>query len=250
MPRIGIEADSGTGEATKAARLLSKRIEKTQSADESRMLAVTLLTVYTAHDEHLFVRMLQSYEVSFTLVGIELRAAILALHAGDAERAVKALRQAATTFDECSPLFSLVATMQPEAFMAFREFTDGASAIQSRSYKTIESLCRRPDETRLDGPGYDAVPEVRARVMAGQPTLEDALAHAPLSPQSASEVRHALMDFEAEVMGWRRTHHNLALRMLGLRRGTGYTAGVPYLAAARDIPLFTCPFLGAASFSE
>jgi hypothetical protein len=33
----------------------------------------------------------------------------------------------------------------------FWECTDGASAIQSRSYKTIESLCRRPDEDRLAG---------------------------------------------------------------------------------------------------
>jgi tryptophan 2,3-dioxygenase len=47
------------------------------------------------------------------------------------------------------------------------------------------------------------------------------------------------------VMGWRRTHHNLAMRMLGMRRGTGYTAGVPYLAEARDIPVFRCPFAHA-----
>ena len=65
--------------------------------------------------------------------------------------------------------------------MTFREYTDGASAIQSRSYKTIESLCRRPDPERLVGPGYDAVPEVRARVLTAQPTLEEALVQSPLS---------------------------------------------------------------------
>ena len=53
---------------------------------------------------------------------------------------------------------------------------------------------------------------------------------------------------EVEVKGWRKTHHSLAMRMLGIRRGTGYTAGVPYLAETRDIPLFKCPF--AHTFAE
>jgi tryptophan 2,3-dioxygenase len=245
LPRIGIDAETGTADAIESARILCARIEAGQTPEERRMLAVTLLTVYTAHDEHLFVRMLQCYEVGFALVGVQLRAAILALHAGNANLAVDALRAAAASLDECTPLFSLVATMQPEAFMAFREFTDGASAIQSRSYKTIESLCRRPDADRLAGPGYDAVPEVRAKVLAGQPTLEDALARASLQPAEAAEIRAAMAAFEGEVMGWRRTHHNLAMRMLGMRRGTGYTAGVPYLAEARDIPVFRCPFAHA-----
>jgi hypothetical protein len=33
--------------------------------------------------------------------------------------------------------------------------------------------------------------------------------------------------------------------MLGLRRGTGYTSGVPYLAEGKDIPVFKCPFAHA-----
>jgi hypothetical protein len=167
LPRIGIDAETNTADAIESARILCARIEADQTAEERRMLAVTLLTVYTAHDEHLFVRMLQCYEVGFALVSVQLRAAILALHSGTAGLAAGALRGAAASLDECTPLFSLVATMQPEAFMAFREFTDGASAIQSRSYKTIESLCRRPNAARLAGPGYEAVPEVRARYWPG-----------------------------------------------------------------------------------
>jgi tryptophan 2,3-dioxygenase len=209
------------------------------------MLAVTFLPVYTAHDEHLFVRVLQSYEVSFALVTAQLRAAIMSVGSGDAMAAIKALRAAAMAMNDATPLFSLVATMQAEAFMIFREYTDGASAIQSRSYKTIESLCRRPDPERLAGPGYDAVPEVRARVLAGQTTLEDALPQSRLSPSERAEIRAAMAAFEVEIKGWRRTHHSLAMRMLGMRRGTGYTAGVPYLDETRNLPLFTCPFANA-----
>jgi tryptophan 2,3-dioxygenase len=36
------------------------------------------------------------------------------------------------------------------------------------------------------------------------------------------------------------------MRMLGTRRGTGYTEGVPYLAEARSQPVFSCPFAAAA----
>ena len=241
MTRLAIGGATSTkNDPIETVRELCAAIEPT--AEERHMLAVTLLTVSTVHDEHLFVRMLQCYETVFSLVAVQLRAAIIAVKAGKAARATGALRAAASAMDEASPLFSLVATMQPAAFMTFREYTDGASAIQSRSYKTIESLCRKPDPERLAGPGYDAVPEVRARVLAIQPTLEDTLLQARLAPHELADIRAAMAAFEAEVMGWRKTHYNLALRMLGMRRGTGYTAGVPYLAEAKNIPLFKCPF--------
>ncbi|MET0527641.1 MAG: tryptophan 2,3-dioxygenase family protein, partial [Microvirga sp.] len=156
MTRLGIDAASDTKDPIEAARELCARVD--QTTEEKHMLAVTLLTVSTVHDEHLFVRMLQCYETTFSLVIVHLRAAMIAVRAGDAVRATRMLRAAASAMDDASPLFSLVATMQPEAFMTFREYTDGASAIQSRSYKTIESLCRQPDPERLAGPGYDAVP--------------------------------------------------------------------------------------------
>ncbi len=240
MARLGIDVACDTSDPIEAARQLCARTGETD--EDRRMLAVTLLTVSTVHDEHLFVRMLQSFETVFALVAVELRAAILAVRGGDAARAIRALTAAGDALDDASPLFSLVATMQPEAFMTFREYTDGASAIQSRSYKTIESLCRRPDEARLAGPGYAAVPDVRARVRAGQPTLQDALALSALSPCDLAQIRAAMSALEREVLAWRKTHHNIASRMLGLRRGTGRTEGVPYLAKTKDIPLFKCPF--------
>jgi tryptophan 2,3-dioxygenase len=45
--------------------------------------------------------------------------------------------------------------------------------------------------------------------------------------------------FEAAVLAWRQTHYRLAVTMLGERRGTGYTEGVPYLHDARRLRLFT-----------
>ncbi len=243
LPRLDIDvAAAAADDPIDVARSLCAEIEGTHSGEDRRMLEATFLPVYVAHDEHMFIRMLQTYETTFALVAVEIRAAIVAIQAGLVARAVSALSTATQMLDNVSPCFSLVATMQPEAFLIFREFTDGASAIQSRTYKEIESLCRRPDESRLTGPGYDATPEVREKVRAGRTTLDDAASQAQLSPEDATSLRAAMDAFETEVFAWRRTHHNIATRMLGLKRGTGYTAGVSYLAEALDTPVFRCPF--------
>jgi tryptophan 2,3-dioxygenase len=235
MMRLGLQATEDLLDPVATARALCAKVAEEQSDEERRMLAVTMLPVYTAHDEHLFVRVLQCYETTFSLAAVQLQAAIIAATAGDAGRTARGLRNAEKAMREAKPLFSLVATMKPEAFMTFRQYTDGASAIQSRSYKRMESLCRRPDAERLAGPGYDATPEVRERVLDGQRTLHDAMAHCP---DPTGEIHEAMAAFEASVLAWRKTHHNLALRMLGMKRGTGYTAGVPYLAHSKDTPLF------------
>jgi len=243
MLRQGHDLDTLETDPIEIARQMIERVEASETDADRRTLAVTLLTVSTIHDENLFVRVLQCYETTFALIVAELRAAIVAVDAGNAARARQALDAAEAAMREIAPLFSLVATMQPEAFRSFREFTDGASAVQSRNYKMMESLCRRPSPDRLAGPGYDAVPEVRARVMAGQRTLEQALSNTRLWGPEIANLRASMMAFEDAVMDWRKMHHNLALRMLGARRGTGYTEGVSYLASARQVPLFSrCPF--------
>jgi len=132
--------------------------------------------------------------------------------------------------------------MQPKSFQTFRQYTEGASAIQSRSYKLVESLCRGPDQDRLDSAAYAAVPELRALVRAGQPTIDDAYRSAVRDGRLVGADRDLItrrMELFAEtLLQWRRTHHRIAVRMLGPRPGTGYTEGTPYLAAVRALPVF------------
>ena len=137
--------------------------------------------------------------------------------------------------------------MQPQAFLTFRQFTDGASAIQSRNYKRMESVCRTPDRERIDSPAYLSTPEVRAAVLAGQPTIARALQAATLPADQATAVRAAMDRFAAALLKWRRTHHSVAGRMLGDHRGTGDTEGRAYLAQGMTIPVFAprCPLRAA-----
>ena len=194
-------------------------------AEAERVRRHTVLPVSLVHDEYMFIRMLQCYEATFAFIAVKLREAIDA-----PETAAEAVAAAEQAMLAARPLWSMVATMRAEHFLAFREFTDGASAIQSRNYKLVESLCARPSQARLDSPAYRSVPEVRERVLAGQPSLGD------VEPDPAA--RAAMERFESALAHWRNSHYKLAMKMLGERRGTGYTEGVPYLNDVRSLPVF------------
>ena len=248
LARRGTPIIADAQDPVAVARGAMQAVLDSATADEERMLQLTLMPVSRVHDECLFIRVLQSYEATFAYAAIELAAAAAEIARGDGAAAVAALSGAARTLSDSSPLFSLIGTMQPQAFLTFRQFTDGASAIQSRNYKFMESVCRMPDRERIDSPAYLSVPEVRAAVLAGRPTIDGALQAGTLSHEQATAVRAAMDHFSSALLKWRRTHHGVAGRMLGDRRGTGDTAGQAYLAQGMTIPVFAprCPLRQAA----
>ncbi len=238
LRRRGIIGDTHAVEPADLPRLTSLI---TDEADR-RMLATTMLPVYTLHDEYLFIRVLQSYESAFAVIAAYLRAAIFATATNRLLDAATCVTMAGQVLIDSRALFSLLGTMQPQAFLEFRKFTEGASAIQSQNYKIVESLCRAPDPDRLRSTAYESVPEVKRLVHDGQLSLEQALRTAREQFSVASGSEQELVDSMAalsrQVRSWRRTHHSLAVRMLGTKTGTGYTEGTPYLAHAQTIPLF------------
>ncbi|SCL25481.1 Tryptophan 2,3-dioxygenase (vermilion) [Micromonospora nigra] len=241
LNRLGIAAVAGDGEPVSATALRTVATDLDAAGD--LRLRLSMLPVHVTHDEYLFIRVLQAYECLFAGLADELRAAALAL-TGDAPcSAAERLGHARELLGGASPIFSLLATMQPESFRTFRQYTEGASAIQSRSYKLVESLCRAPGEDRLDSAAYRSVPEVRALVRSGQPTVDEAYRSAVrtgrLRGPDRDLVARAMDAFAEALLQWRRTHLRLAVRMLGSRPGTGYTEGTPYLAAVRELPVFT-----------
>lgn len=231
-----------------AARQAMRTVLGDATAEDERTLQLTLLPVSRIHDECMFIRVLQGYEVTFAYVAVELAAVAAAIAGGLGAAAQEALDRAALAMAESSPLFSLLGTMRPEAFLTFRQFTDGASAIQSRNYKRIESACRTPDRQRLDSPAYLSTPEVREAVLGGQPTIDGALQAGNLPVGQEEAVRAAMDRFADALLKWRRTHHSVAGRMLGDRRGTGDTEGRAYLTQGLAIPVFAarCPMRAAA----
>ncbi|GLZ33851.1 hypothetical protein Lesp02_60390 [Lentzea sp. NBRC 105346] len=242
LQRMALDAGLTATDPGDLARQACAAVYGDMSYAERRAVELSILPVYTMHDEYLFLRVLQAFETTFSLLSTQIRGAIAALDEGEIERAVHFVTSCETALRESAPLFSMLATMQIEAFRTFREFTEGASAIQSRNYKLVESLCRKPDSDRVDSPAYHSVPDVRTRVLGSQPTLDEAYSRLCDSDVVAGDalkpLAEAMNAFERALLRWRQTHYRLAVRMLGEASGTGYTEGTPYLAAVRDIPVF------------
>ncbi|MDP9792557.1 tryptophan 2,3-dioxygenase [Catenuloplanes nepalensis] len=241
LARLGL-ADQGTADdPLVAASHLAHIMGMAMNPDEQLMLRLTMLPADTCHDEYLFLRVLQCFELLFSLVVVDLGEVISSLVMGRARIAAARLDSATGVMQEAKGLWPLLATMQPEAFALFRQSTDGASAIQSRSYKLIESLCSRPADERVHSAAYKSVPEVRARVLAGSITLDETLHHTQhrISSTSALEVERAMKSFAEAALRWRRSHLGIATRMLSAdQAGTGSTSGLPYLAANYKCPVF------------
>lgn len=242
LEREGVNLMAEDLEPVHAARDLAARLSARLTERERRVLKLSMLPVYVSHDEYLFIRVLQLFETTFSTLALALRDAVFALADGDASTAIDDVALAETTLRESAPLFSLLGTMQIESFRTFRAFTDGASAIQSRNYKTVESICRRPDPDRLHSAAYTSTPEIRRRVLAGNATLDEAFTSACAADLLTTAEREALgetmREFSGTLQRWRHTHYRLAVRMLGERTGTGSTEGAGYLASVRSIDVF------------
>jgi tryptophan 2,3-dioxygenase len=242
LEREGMALTVHDVDAVLAARVLRDTIFERLTVRERRVLKLSMLPVYVSHDEYLFIRVLQLFETTFACLALALLDAVNALADADADTAAENVALAEETLRESAPLFSLLGTMQIESFRTFRNFTEGASAIQSRNYKTVESICRRPDADRLNSAAYLSTPEVRRRVLAGNATLDEAFASACgsdlLLTAERETLEEAMREFSATLQRWRHTHYRLAVRMLGERTGTGYTEGAGYLAAVRSIDVF------------
>ena len=106
--------------------------------------AMTAQPVSVVHDEYFFLRALQCHELVFTGLAENVVGATAALREGDVRSAREQVERAVAAFAKAALLFRVVATMRAAAFHRFREFTQGASAIQSEAYKRFEIACGRP----------------------------------------------------------------------------------------------------------
>jgi tryptophan 2,3-dioxygenase len=204
-------------------------------------LEVTVQPVSTVHDEYFFIRALQCHELVYGVAARCIAGAAAALADGRPDEAAGMVDQATVMVERGQSLFRMVATMRYEAFHTFREFTQGASAIQSEQYKRFEARCWTPTPDRLASPAFDDVPAVRAELAAHRGSLMGAWLDAdrqwPDDPALA-RVAASMAALEAAHRRWKGTHLTVATRMLGDARGSGNTSGVAYLRAWVDHRLF------------
>jgi hypothetical protein len=148
------------------ARLLLAALPVAPGQDATLRIAASVLPVDVLHDEYLFIRILQAAEATFVTLTRQLRAAIQGVRAPDADRTRAAVVAASQCIAQGGQLFSILATMSADSFRRFRQFTEGASAIQSEHYKRFELLCGVPSAQRLASAAFSNVPPVQKRYAA------------------------------------------------------------------------------------
>lgn len=229
----------------------------------------------TAHDEMLFIIQHQTSELWMRLALYEIHAARAALRDGQLSPAFKMLARVARIFEQLNAAWDVLRTMTPSEYTRFRDDLGQSSGFQSYQYREIEFLlgnrnpamlrphAHRPEilarlEEELTRPSlYDealrllarngiAVPaEVLERDVRQTHQAHDGVTEAwrqvyqaPEQHWPLYELAEKLVDFEDYFRRWRFNHVTTVERVIGFKRGTGGTGGVPYLRNMLAVELF------------
>ena len=228
-----------------------------------------------AHDEMLFIVQHQTSELWMKLAIHEIQAAMAAIRSDDLPPAFKMLTRVSRIFEQLNGAWDVLRTMTPSEYTEFRDALGQSSGFQSAQYREIEFLAgnKKADMVEI----HRKTPEVAARLesILAKPSLYDealmllsrsglALAVSDTerdwrTPRQESEqALHAwrqiyeaperywdlynlaekLIDFEDYFRRWRFNHVTTVERIIGLKRGTGGSAGVSYLKKMLDTVLF------------
>ena len=230
------------------------------------------------HDELLFIIVHQTYELWFKELLHDLDAVVANLQ--DASKNPESrdeVYEAARLLRRCTEItrvlveqFTILETMLPTHFLAFRGKLEPASGFQSEQFRELEFLCGLKDEKmlRYHRPTPEAHAQLERRLK--EPSLHDAFFEALRSmgklqiEKNASErerfdararavlslyrdehsnrdwidVCERLTEFDELVVGWRLRHIQLVERVIGTRMGTGGSAGSSYLKLTLDKKFF------------
>ena len=219
-----------------------------------------------AHDELLFIIVHQASELWLKLCLHELTAARECIEADNLRPAFKMLARVARAQQQLIQSWDVLSTMTPHDYSAVRPHLGASSGFQSAQYRMMEFMLggREAAHVRLhksnaDWAGrldaecrraslYDAAIHLLARrgfaidaaAMERDPasaythnaSVEAAWAAIYRDPQphwDLYELAEKLVDLEYHFQRWRFGHLKTVERIIGFKRGTGGTPGVPYL---------------------
>jgi tryptophan 2,3-dioxygenase len=227
------------------------------------------------HDEMLFIIQHQVAELWFKLVLHELDAAIECLKKDQLARSIKILARLKQVQHQLIAQWSVLATLTPSSYAAFRDVLGTSSGFQSLQYRVLEFKLGNKDrnmlpmfrhnleyyrilKTALESPSiYDEFLRYLYRVghrvpierverdwteryehHAGVVDVLEVVYKHPDEYWAAYEVCENLVDIETNFQSWRFHHMKTVERIIGFKGGTGGTAGVKFLKKALDITFF------------
>jgi tryptophan 2,3-dioxygenase len=227
------------------------------------------------HNEMLFIIQHQTSELWMKLMLHELHAAIACVARDQLGSAFKMLARVSRIMEQLVHAWDVLATMTPPEYSAIRPYLASSSGFQSAQYRCIEfalgnknAAMLKPHEHRADllaqvRAAYEAPSlydeSLRLLARRGLPVPADHVERDWTQPYvESAEVEQAwlqvyrdtdrywdlyqlgeeLTDLEDAFRLWRFRHVTTVERVIGFKRGTGGTGGVPYLRKMLDVVLF------------
>jgi tryptophan 2,3-dioxygenase len=212
------------------------------------------------HDEMLFIVIHQVYELWFKQVLHELGRLEQSFAAGNTAAVLGTFKRILTILKTLVAQVDVLETMTPIEFGSFRARLESASGFQSQQFRQIEVRLGRRDPRLLKylaQPGGDTAAKQRLEAALAEPPLYTrflqflAAQGAPVGDdprpalidiyrrQSAlATVCERMVDLDEGLQEWRYRHVKMVERTIGLKRGTGGSAGAEYLRTTLTDPLF------------
>jgi tryptophan 2,3-dioxygenase len=228
-----------------------------------------------AHDELLFITIHQVKELWMKLMNHELDTAMTNIRTDQLQPAFKCLARVSRIQQQLIQAWDVLSTMTPADYLSFRPVLGQSSGFQSWQYRLLEFKlglknadmmkphAHRPAileslQRALATPSvYDQCLRLLAR--RGFPIPAEVLSadvrqrHVPNAGVEAVwatiyrnsqqyfdlyEMAEELVDLEDAFQTWRFRHMKTVERIIGMRPGTGGSAGVPYLKSVLELTLF------------
>jgi tryptophan 2,3-dioxygenase len=219
-----------------------------------------------AHDELLFIVVHQASELWLKLCLHELTAARECMETDKLRPAFKMLARVARAQQQLIQSWDVLSTMTPHDYSRIRPYLGASSGFQSAQYRMMEFMLGGRDAKHVRLHERNADWAARLETERGRASLYDAAIrllarrgfaidaqaisrdpHAPYVHNPSVEAAWAaiyrdtqdnwdlyelaekLVDLEYHFQRWRFGHLKTVERIIGFKRGTGGTPGVPYL---------------------
>jgi tryptophan 2,3-dioxygenase len=219
-----------------------------------------------SHDELLFVIIHQVYELWFKQILHEAALLQIRLEGGNGSAALHTARRIAKILKTIVGQLDVLETMTPKQFASFRPSLGTSSGFQSNQFREIEAtLGRRDFPEPIADPRLTAALNrrsvyaslLRYLTASGWEMPAAVLDRDPREPvsgdlsviavlellygdenEAAIEVCEALVDIDEGLQEWRYRHVKMVERIIGVRMGTGGSAGADYLRTTLFTPVF------------
>jgi tryptophan 2,3-dioxygenase len=227
------------------------------------------------HDEMLFIVIHQASELWMKLCLHELHAAMDHIRRDELGPVFKMLMRVSRIQAQLTQSWSVLATMTPADYSAFRNQLGRASGFQSYQYRMLEFVLGNKNAGTIPVHRRDVTAYEKLQAALATPSIYDeslrllsrrgfeipedyldrdwtqpyvpskqvaaawlAVYHRKDDAWDLYDLAEKLLDLDHQFQLWRFSHMKAVERIIGYKRGTGGTSGVAYLTQALELRFF------------